>query len=85
MFLPIHDVDNPVRHITVPWVTWLLIAVNVLVWLTVNALDDQGQLAAVAAIAHIGGPLPEWTSQVTGPLAEISLPGPVHRALKPWR
>ncbi len=60
-----------------PWVTWLLIAINVLVWLTVNALDDQGQLAAVAAIAHIGGPLPEWTSQVTGPLAEISLPGPV--------
>ncbi|MCZ2527094.1 rhomboid family intramembrane serine protease [Streptomyces sp. HB2AG] len=49
MVIPVHDVDNPVRR--TPWVTYALIAVNVVVFLRTPGVVDS--LTGETGLAHL--------------------------------
>ncbi|HET6927913.1 MAG TPA: rhomboid family intramembrane serine protease [Hyphomicrobiaceae bacterium] len=79
-FIPISD-DNPLRSIRVAWVTWGLIAANVLVFGLELLGDGSGTQAAIVSFAVVpsellhdfGGsvstglpvPVPEWVTLIT--------------------
>lgn len=76
LFLPLRDIDNPVEHVSAPYVTWALIALNIIIWLVLATQPESAQTAAVIAIGHYGGPLPDaFSDPLSGPLVGLDLPG----------
>lgn len=53
MFLPIYD-DNPIEHISAPWVTRTLIALNVLVFVVLGQRELLGEATVNARIMAFG-------------------------------
>lgn len=53
MFLPLHD-DNPIDHVSAPWMTRALIAVNVLVYVLFQQQGWVGQAVVEARIVAFG-------------------------------
>lgn len=47
MFIPLHDANN-LKHIKLQWVTWSLIAINVLVWLVTGLAGDESPFTEAA-------------------------------------
>tara|TARA_R110002020_G_scaffold121810_5_gene276832 strand:- start:5440 stop:6219 length:780 start_codon:yes stop_codon:yes gene_type:complete len=47
MFIPLHDA-NDLKHIKLQWVTWSLIAINVLVWLVTGLAGDDSEFTNAA-------------------------------------
>ncbi|OCW58289.1 rhomboid family intramembrane serine protease [Hoeflea olei] len=45
MFIPLHDA-NDLKHIRLQWVTWSLIALNVIVWLFTGLAGDDSEFTA---------------------------------------
>lgn len=59
MFIPLRDIDNPVRHVSWPYVTHAIILVNVLVWLALNVLPEPDSLAMLVTFAFKPDGVPE--------------------------
>lgn len=47
MFIPLHD-SNDLKHIKLQWVTWSLIAINVLVWVMTGLAGDDSEFTNAA-------------------------------------
>ncbi|KGF69949.1 membrane protein [Hoeflea sp. BAL378] len=47
MFIPLHDA-NDLKHIKLQWVTWSLIAINVIVWLVTGLAGDDSEFTNAA-------------------------------------
>ncbi len=52
MFIPLHD-KNALEHITRPYVTYFLVAANVLAWLFTSAISETDANAIVAGFSFI--------------------------------
>src|SRR5262249_1624326 len=68
-FIPISD-DNPLRSIRVPWVTYGLIATNILVFVLQVAGSTDGGAAALASFALIPSEL--FNVPATGDIMEVT-------------
>lgn len=77
MFLPIHDIANPVHRIAWPYVTHAIIAINVLVYLFLNAMGDDASLGTLVSLSFKPAGVPEAAAAlpvfaVPQPLAAIT-------------
>ena len=70
MFLPIFDLDNPVHRVTWPFVTHAIIAVNVVVYLVLNAMGTEQALGALVTLSF----KPNGISEVAAGLPILALP-----------
>lgn len=71
MFMPIHDLDNPVRRVAWPIVTYTIITINVFVYLVLNAMSSEEAYATIVSLSFKpnGEPdLPEGLAVMALPL-----------------
>jgi membrane associated rhomboid family serine protease len=74
MFVPLRDVDNPVSVIAWPFVTHTIIAVNVIVYLVLNAVSVEEGVGTLVFLSFHHGPVEfQAGAPYTGPM----LPGPI--------
>lgn len=68
MFVPLHDANNSIQRILWPYVTHLIIAINVLVYLAISAMPDVQSVASVIALSYkpdgLPAEIPETLRQV---------------------
>ena len=72
MFLPIHDLDNPVRRVAWPYVTHAIIAINVAIYLVLNAMGTEEALGALVSLSF----KPNGVAEVVD-LPILALPLPI--------
>jgi membrane associated rhomboid family serine protease len=69
----VRDLDNPIYRIRAPWVTWAIIAVNVAVFLVLNALPEGESVALLVSLAFKpSGVAPEVVARL--PFVPADLP-----------
>ena len=59
MFMPIHDLDNPVRRVAWPIVTYTIITINVVVYLVLNAMSSEEAYATIVSLSFKPNGLPD--------------------------
>ena len=74
MFVPLRDVDNPLKAIPWPYVTHSIIAVNVIAYLVLNTLSTEEGIGTLVLLSFHHGPV-EFQSGV--PYGGPTLPGPL--------
>ena len=74
MFLPLRDLDNPVRTIAWPFVTHTIIAVNIIIALILNAVSVEEGVGALVFLGFHHGPV-----AVPAGMGDVGslLPGPI--------
>lgn len=70
MFLPIHDLDNPVRRVAWPFVTHAIIAINVVVYLVLNAMGTEQSFGTLVSLSF----KPNGAGEVAAGLPTMALP-----------
>jgi len=74
MFVPLRDVDNPIKSIRWPFVTHAAIAANVLAYVVLNAVSVEEGVGALVLLSFHHGPVDLGAGV---PYAGPTLPGPL--------
>lgn len=78
MFVPLRDVDNPLKAIAWPYVTHTIIAVNVIAYLVLNAVSSEEGIGTLVLLSFHHGPVefspgtPYGGPTLPGPLAAVT-------------